>query len=210
MVCSVVIISSSDAEDNQNVLGLEDVNLSVGSSPEESSSDTGSPSDHGLPPTTTRSRKRKNSDKYDDDFIPSELESSRNERMVSKKFSASTAAKRGATLTHEVGSSVQGDPKPKPKKARSMTIYLKSRKATVFVDPHVEVEEEEAVEEEEEAPQSPQPRKRTNLMQDAMPRSPVKTKSAPKGKGKAVAASFQEKRRLLLLLKRKKMMTLLM
>lgn len=104
-------MSRSEAEDSQNLQGSEDVQVSAGTSPESSSSfNPGSPSDHGLPPAATRTRKRKNLDDEDEDFVPSEVKSSRKERVVVNTVSATTAAKRGIALTHAEGSSAKGQP----------------------------------------------------------------------------------------------------
>lgn len=81
-----------EAEDSQNMSVSGEVNLIAGSSPMGSSCDPGIPSSHGLPPAATRTKKRKNSNEDYDDFISSEVESNRKERLVSRKVSATTAA----------------------------------------------------------------------------------------------------------------------
>jgi hypothetical protein len=123
-------------------------------------------------------------------------------RIVAKKVSKSTAAKRGLSLTLEnPGTSGQGQYKAMPKKAgkkreRKRTIHVVGRQTFMYEDPE---DREEEVEEEPAA--NPPPPKQRPLMADAMPKkapttSKAKTVAVTKPKGKTtanIAASHKNK-----------------
>lgn len=178
-----------ESKDSQNVQVEENIEMSSGTDPESSSdSDPGSPSDHGLPPTTTGTRKWKYSDDEDSDFDPTGEADSSERGVVSKSYAIPEIVK-SLVRPQEGGSSAQGQ--AKPTKQRTRTIFVETRKATMFVDPHqaATADDDDEAKEEEQAPQPPPAKKPRNLMADAMPKTAPKPKPTPKGKGKGISTA---------------------
>jgi hypothetical protein len=128
----------SDASDSQNRSADASVDLDAGSSPEESYHE-GERSSPSLPKAATRTRKRKDSDGEHEDFqvdvtskkkalVQKEYANTQREIGVTRKVSASTAAKGGITLENP-GGSQQGQSKYMPKAAGKK----RERKQTVQV-----------------------------------------------------------------------------
>ena len=81
----------SEAEDSQNDLREQSVDMSSGTSPEGSYDDVLSSPD--LPKAATRARRKLNSDEEDEDFIPEEL-SKKDDTAKNTTAAASSSKKR--------------------------------------------------------------------------------------------------------------------
>jgi hypothetical protein len=106
------MVRMSASDDRQNRSEEVSVDLDAGTSLGKSFKDPGTPSSHGLPKAATRARKKRNSDEEYDEFHPEEVtykkkvvrkeyNDSGKERVVARKVSRSSVAKRGIPPTSE-------------------------------------------------------------------------------------------------------------
>jgi hypothetical protein len=86
----------SDASDSQNASGEGSIDLSAGSSPEESYHE-GERSSPDLPKAATRSRKKKNSDDEDKDFVAKEVIPKKKKTVIAKEYDTGSSARPAAS-----------------------------------------------------------------------------------------------------------------
>ena len=178
----------SGSDDSQNDFREKNVDMSSGTSPDESNDDV--PSSPDLPKATTMAGRKLNSDEEDEDFIPKELPkkdatakstavatSSKKKKVIRKEYASlgSVRAPESARATMTVEPSKKSMPKKAGEKKRERTRYVK---ATVLPSTPKYLDEEE---EEEPATKAP-PKKKKKLMANAMPKdtSSKGTKTDPK------------------------------
>jgi hypothetical protein len=178
-------------------------NLSAGTSPEKSFYE-GERSSPDLHKAATKSRKKKNSDDDDEDFATEEATSKRKKpAMVSKEYEskhpkkgtrkvpASTAAKKGMTITLEEPSGSKAKAKaPGKKRERKQTAHVIFKPTSMRRD--------DATDDEEEPAANPPPAKQQKIMADAIKTSTSsKTKKAtttrPKRTTRDVSAKEKNK-----------------
>lgn len=185
----------SSASDSQNE-SEQNVELSEGSSPNESYDEGNRSTPSNLPKAATRTKKKRTSDSEDEDFVANEA-TSKQKRVVAKEYGTTAISKPLAsakkkttgrrvptskpqktsapqetmTFTIEQSDDEIGDASKKEKRARKTT-------ATVIGRPSMREDDQE--EEEEEHAKAP-PAKAQKLMLDAMKTSaPSKSKTKPK------------------------------
>ena len=169
----------SDASDSQN-MSKQHIDLSSGSSPEESFYE-GERSSLDLPKAATRTRKKRTSDDEYEDFVASETATKKKRVELAKEYSSKPTSVKERSAIRKVPKQFIEFTLEEPSEAAAGAKKKRIRKTTarVIVRPSMMIDEEE---EEEDEPAAAPPAKAQKLMSDA-----IKTAAPPKSKPKAPA-----------------------
>ena len=132
----------SDASDSQNRSESPFAEIpEADTSPEASSpSDDGERSTpSGLPPAATRTRKQRNSDDEDSDFIAEEVTSKPKRKVVAKEHEGQQSKKGTSKVKQSAVAKKLNLGEPAPSKVKKTS----KRKRVVYAEPHAAVDEEE-------------------------------------------------------------------
>src|SRR3990170_4813492 len=91
---SVCFANMSDQSDSQNK-SEEQVNMSEGTSPSSSYDEGSRSTPSNFPKAATRTRKKRNLDSEDEDYVAAEEEVSSKKKVLKKEYGAATASKPG-------------------------------------------------------------------------------------------------------------------